>query len=117
MCVKLIKNNEEHEYDCNKTLQEQAIGCTEILVNYQPNDKEIEKFLQEMQYCVKSGYNPDIAVKVEYGDFLMGYKTNKEIVRALNDIQVNEIIKLIALSQHGTDKKLEEISMMCANRE
>jgi hypothetical protein len=116
MCVKLIKGDQLINYDSNRPLMEQVYDVKEVVVQYKPKDKSVETFLQEMQKCVKYGVNPGIKVKVEYNDFLKGYKTKKQIIKAMNDITLNEIIKLVALMQHGIDKTLEEIAASCANR-
>jgi hypothetical protein len=116
MCVKLVKNNIEVEYNCDKPLMDQVYGVSEIVVNYRTNDKEIKTFLKEMQKCVSTGVNPKVKVRVEYNDFLNGYKTKKKIAKAMNDIALNEVIKLVALMQHSIDKSLEELSLTCLNR-
>jgi hypothetical protein len=116
MCVKLIKDDQLIEYDCNKPLMDQVYGVSEVVVNYKPKDKAVESFLKEMQRCVQYGVNPSVKVRVEYNDFLKGYQTKKQIVKAMNDITLNEIIKLVALMQRSIDKSLEEIATACANR-
>ena len=116
MCVKLLKDDQIIEYDCEKPLTEQVSGVSEILVNYQPNDREVKKFLSEMQRCAQTGTNPNVKVRVEYNGMLDGYKTKKQFVKAMNDITLNEIIKLIALMQRSIDKSLEEIATTMVNR-
>jgi len=116
MCVKLLKDSQLIEYDCGKSLVDQVNGCQEVVVNYQPNDKEVEKFLSEMQTCVKNGVNPNVKVRVEYNNFLHGYKTKKQFTKAIHDINLNELVKLLTLTQHSIDKSLEELAETCANR-
>jgi hypothetical protein len=116
MCVKLLKDDQILEYDCERPLTEQVNGVREVLVNYQPNDKEVKSFLSEMQKCAKNGTNPNVKVRVEYNSLIDGYKTKKQFVKAMNDITLNEIIKLIALMQRSIDKSLEEIANTMANR-
>lgn len=114
MCVKLLKAEKFIEYDYNTPLIDQINGCKEVLVKYQPNDKEVEKFLLEMQKFAKTGFNPNIKIKVEYNDFLHGYKTKKQLTKAMNDISLNEVIKLVTLMQRSIDRTLEEIAQSCA---
>jgi hypothetical protein len=116
MCVKLLKDSQLIEYDCSKPLAEQVKGCSEVLVNYQPNDREVSTFLAEMQQCAKTGVNPNIKVRVEYNDMINGYKTKKQFVKAMNDITLNEVVKLLALMQRSIDRSLEELSETCSNR-
>lgn len=114
MCVKLLKHDQLIEYDCNRPLMDQMRGCTEVVVNYQPKDRNVEAFLLEMEKCAKTGQNPNVKIKVEYNSMLDGYKTKKQIVRAMNDITLNEIVKLLAIMQHSMDKTLQEIAEACA---
>lgn len=116
MCVKLLKDDQLIEYDCEKPLTEQVSGVSEVLVNYQPNDKEVKKFLSEMQKCAQYGTKINVKVRVEYNGLLDGYKTKKQLVKAMNDITLNEVVKLLALMQRSIDKSLEELSESCANR-
>ncbi len=118
MCVKLIRNEKSCDYDCEKTLMAQMPGCTEIQVQYRPNDESIEKFLKDIQDCAKFGLSidPKVKISVEYGNFLSGYKTKKQIAKAISDISLNEVIKLMTLMQRGVDKKLEEIHSLITER-
>ena len=116
MCVKFLKDDQLISYDCSKPLMDQVSGVSEVVVEYKPKDKSVEAFLKEMQHCAKYGLNPNVKVKVEYGEMLNGYKTKKQLIGAMNDITLNEIVKLLALMQRSIDKSLEELSATCANR-
>lgn len=115
MCVRMVRNNIPCSFDPQGDFLEQTKNCSEVIVQYQPDDEEIKKFLQEMQKCAKNGTSIDFEVTVDYGSYLSGFRTKKEIKRALNDISLNEIVKLMTLSQHNAAKKLEEISEICAH--
>lgn len=117
MCIKIIKDSSECEYDIEKPFLEQFCGSTEVIVKYRPDDEQIESFLKEMQICVNNGLNPNLNVKVQYGDSFMGFKTKKKLDKTISDIKLNEIVKLMVLSQLDVDKKLEELSSMCSKRE
>ncbi len=117
MCVQMVRDNIRCSYDPQGNFLEQTKNCTEVLIQYTPGNYMIEKFLQEIQKCAKNGTNLDLNVKVSYGSYLSGFKTKKEIRQALSDISLNEIVKLMTLSQHGAEKTLEELSSMCLNRE
>ena len=117
MCVKILRNEIEFPFDCSLPLEIQVADATEVRVNYQPNDAEVEKFLQEVDRCSKSGSDLKMNLKIEYNNFLAGFKVKKQLRKALSDISVNEIIKLMVLSQVEADKKLQELSAMCLNRE
>lgn len=113
MCIKIIKDNVEFSYNIHKPIAEQIQGASQVLVNYKPNDEEIECFLEDIQYAAAAGIDWKVSVKVNYGEFLDGYKLKKQVKKALSDIDMNEIIKLMVLSQHDTDKKLEELYSLC----
>lgn len=113
----MVRDNIPCSYDPQGDFLEQTKNCTEVIVDYLPEDSMIKKFLQEIQKCAKNGTKLNLNVKVNYGDYLSGFKTKKEIKRALSDISLNEIVKLLTLSQHGAEKTLEELSSMCLNRE
>ncbi len=117
MCVKIFKNQNEYKYDSNKSFDSQIEGSTQIVVSYEPNDKNIEHFLKEVQNCVLSGINPQLNIKVEYNNFLSGFKMKKTISKTLGDICLNEVIKMIVISQNEMDKKLEELANMCNHRD
>lgn len=113
MCVKIAKNNQLINYDCNKNLIDQTKDSTEVIVNYTPNDKEIDKFLKDFAYCSKVGIDPKLNIKVHYGDYLNGFKVKKLVKNIMNDININEFIKLMTLTQLKLDRILEEISLLC----
>lgn len=110
MCVKLVNSHEEKPYDLNKPLEEQLKGCDQIVVNYEPFDKSVEKLIEEMRRFVKMGIDAKVAIKVIHNDNLNGFKTKKRLERARNDITLNEIIKLMVLTHMQMDKKLEELA-------
>jgi hypothetical protein len=117
MCVLMVKDNIPCSYDPQADFLTQAKNCTEVIVHYVPHDEEIKQFLQEIQKCVKNGTSLTFSVKVDYGNYLSGFKTKKQISAAMNDICMNEVAKLLALSQHSADKKIEELSSICSNRD
>lgn len=109
MCVKLVSQSEERAYDIDKPLEEQIKDCQQIVVNYQPFDKSVEKLCQEMQRFAKMGIDTKVSIKVVHNDNVVGFRVKKKLERASSDITLNEIIKLMVLSHHETDKKLEEL--------
>lgn len=117
MCIKMVIDNIACSYDPKGNFLEQVRKCSEVIVEYLPGDDEIRHFLQEVQKCAKNGISLDLNVRVNYGNYLSGFKAKQEIHSALNDISLNEVIKLISLSQHTAEKKLRELSEICANRE
>lgn len=116
MCIKIFKNGVETPYDMQKPIEPQVADSTEISIDYEPNCDEISIFLKDVERCVDTGSNLNLNLKIKYGNFLMGYKLKKQMKKAVNDISLNEIIKLLVLSQHSADRKLEELANICSNR-
>lgn len=112
MCVKILRNNQEISFDPDKEFMPQMEGAEKVVVNYQPKDKEVATFIDCMEQCVKLGINPKITIQVNYEDQINGTKVKRKLKKALSDISLNEIMKLMVLSQQSTDKRLEEISHM-----
>lgn len=110
MCIKLINSEQEIPYDISKPLEEQIKGCKQIVVNYEPFDKSVDKFLQEIERFAKTGVDAKLSIKVIHNDHLSGSNIKRKIKKATNGVALNEIIKLIVLSQIETDKKLEELA-------
>lgn len=110
MCIKIINENSEIPYNIEKPLEEQIVGCKQIVVDYEPFNQEVDKFLQEIQRFANTGIHTDISIKVVHNNYLAGFTAKKNLNRALNDIDLNEIIKLMVLAQLETDKKLKELA-------
>lgn len=113
MCIKLVNAHQEIPYDVSKPLEDQLKGCEQIVVNYEPFDKSVDKFIQEVERFAKTGVDVKLSIKVIHSDNLIGYKTKKKLRQATNDITLNEIIKLMVLSQLETDRKLEDLAKEC----
>lgn len=109
--MKILKENLEIKFDITAEFIPQVKNST-IVVNYEPEDKEIAYFLNCMEQCVKLGINPEINLKVNYNGYLPGFKVKKQLKRAMNDIHINDIVKLMVFSQSIADKKLEELTSL-----
>lgn len=110
MCVKLVSASDVREYDVDRPLEEQIKDCERIVVNYQPFDTQVDRLLQEMQRFALTGISTNVKIQVIHNDNLLGYKTKKKLQKASNDIDINEIAKLLVLYHHIADKSLESIS-------
>lgn len=113
MCIKLVNAHEEIPYDTNKPLEEQLRGCEQIVVNYEPFDKSVDKFLEEVQRFAKTGIDQKLSIKVIHNDHIFGFKVKQQLQRATSDISLNEIIKLMVLTHHSIDRKLEDLTNEC----
>lgn len=113
MCVKILRENQEVSFDPDKEFMPQVEGATKVVVNYKPKDREVASFIECMEQCVKLGIDPKVKLQVNYEDQIAGTKVKRKLKKALSDISINEVVKLVAMSQQSIDKKLEEISEMC----
>ena len=113
MCVKIIKSKKEIPYDTNVPLEDQIVGCTKVLVDFKPNDPQLEKFMDEIERFAETGLNFKVNVQVIHNAQILGAKIKKQVKKVQKDLSVNEIIKLFALTFDNSDRKLEEISNMC----
>ena len=110
MCVKIINLSQEIPYDCNRPLEDQILGCEQIIVYYEPFDKTVDKFLTEVERFVKTGVDAKLSIKVIHNDHIFGFKVKQKIKRATDDIAINEIIKLMVLTHCNIDKKLKDLT-------
>lgn len=110
MCVKIVNASQETPYDASRPLEEQLSGCEQIIVNYEPFDKSVDKLLAEVERIVKTGVDAKLSIKVIHNDNIFGFKVKQKLKRATNDITLNEIIKLMVLSHSSIDRKLEDLA-------
>lgn len=116
MCIKIIKLKEEVSYDTNKPLEEQLVGSKQIVVNYEPRDPSIDKFLDEVERMCKNGVSASLNIKFNHNNFLAGAKIKKEIIKLSKDLDVNELIKAVVSAHAEADKKLEEMAETCLGK-
>lgn len=110
MCVKIIREEGELIYNPARPLEEQIKGSQEVVVNYVPFDKSIDRFLEEMQKFAKYGVQSSLSIRVMHNNHLAGFRMKKSIEKALNDITLNEIIKVMVISHVEVDQKLQELA-------
>lgn len=110
MCIKIVNGHQEIPYDIGKPLEDQLSGCEQIVVNYEPFDKSVDKFLQEVDRFAKTGVCAKLSIKVIHNDHVFGFKIKQKLKKSTNDITLNEIIKLMVLAQIEIDKKLEDLA-------
>jgi hypothetical protein len=114
MCIKIIRAEDEIKYDINKPLEEQIRGSKQIVVDYEPNDPSLEKFLDEIERFCQTGISRTFNIKVNHNSSIMGAKVKNKMKMYSKDLELNEVIKSLVNSFSNTDKKLEEIAEMCS---
>lgn len=113
MCIKIVKSKEEFKYDMNKPLEDQLKGSQQVIINYEPKDQSIDKFLDEIERLCKNGISAKLNIRFNHNNNLGGARIRNEMIKLTNDLDVNEVIKLMALVHAEADKKLEEIENYC----
>lgn len=115
MCVKIIGLNSENKYNSKIPLEEQLYNYSKVVIKYESKDPDIDKFLNEMERCCKTGISLNINVDVIHENNIKGAKAKRQVKRLLKDLNVNEAIKLLVDIQYKTNKTLEEMSNFCLN--
>src|SRR5574343_29622 len=113
MCVKILSNNVERKFNVELPLDEQISKGDQIVIKYEPFDSEIDYLVKEIQRFVNSGIDSDLNIKVEHGNNINGLKINKLISQANRQMRLNDIIRLMVLSQREIDSKLDELVKEC----
>lgn len=115
MCVKIIKGTEQFNYDENKPIEEQLEGSSQVIVNYLENDDSVKHFIDEFEKHSLNACN-DIKITVIHNNLVNGAKAKKRISHAASSANINQLIKLMVLSQVENEKKLDEI-IQCINKD
>ena len=116
MCVKILTNTAEVSYDMQKPLEDQLKGSKKIVINYEPKDPSIDHFLNQMERLCKNGISAKVNIQFNHNNHLRGAKLQKEMTMAAGNLDMNEVVKLMALIQSTTDRCLEEMSNLCFKR-
>jgi hypothetical protein len=117
MCIRIVGLDSDKKYDSNKPLEEQIAGSQEVIINYDPKDKDIDCFISEMERMCSQGISANIKVDVNHADVLNGMRAKKQVQRLHKDLDLNEAIKCLTNLQSKTDKVLTELSNFCRNNE
>lgn len=110
MCVKIICNDHEHEFDPNEPLENQIVGAKEVLVNYSPMDYKIPFFMKELDRLCNNGISCKLSFKFKSNNNLEGFRIERQLEKIKHNFELNEIVKNLVSMYDKTDKKLEEIS-------
>lgn len=113
MCVKIVRAKGEVEYDMSRPLEEQIRGSKHIVINYEPNDASVDKFLSEIDRFCQNGINANLNIKVIHNNHIAGAMVKKQVVGITKGLEFNALIKLMALAHAESDRKLEELAQYC----
>ena len=116
MCIKIVKLKEEVSYDSNKPLEEQIKGSKQIIINYEPKDLSVDKFLDEVERMCKNGISASLNIKFNHNNHIAGAKAKKKVAKLSKDLNINELVKAVVSAHADADKKLEEIAQSCAGK-
>lgn len=116
MCIKIFSSANEVEYDMDKPLEDQVGESNKIVIDYSPEDPSIEKFVDEVERICKNGVTCNLNIEVMTNSILKGGKVKRQTKALEFDLKLNDLIKLMTMTQSHTDKKLEEMSELCLKR-
>lgn len=113
MCIKIVRLKEEVSYDVNTPLEEQLRGSKQVVINYEPKDPSIDKFLDEIERLCKNGISAKLNIHFNHNNNLSGVRIRNEMLKLSKGLDLNEVIKIMTMIQVEADKKLEEIANYC----
>jgi hypothetical protein len=111
MCVKIICNDHEHEFDPNEPLENQIEGAKEVFVSYSPMDSKIPFLFEELDRLCNHGISCRVAFKFKANNNLEGFRMERRLEKIKQNLEINEIVKSVSNMYAKTDRKLEEISV------
>lgn len=113
MCIRIIHKDAEVKYNSKKPLEQQLYGSEQVVIKYEPKDRDIDIFVGEVERLCKTGICINTNIKVLHNDNLKGAKAKKLMGRLSKDLNLNEAIKILVTMQSETNKKLEALSTFC----
>jgi hypothetical protein len=116
MCIKILHCESTTKYDSSKSLSEQLNNAKEVIIDYDPKDPDLDKFLGEMEKLVQKGISCNVSLDITHNNHLKGAKAKKQIKRIKKDLDLNEAIKFLVNIHSEFDKQLESISLFCRKR-
>ncbi len=118
MCIKINNklNDSELKYNYLIPLEQQIENSDLITIDYDPKDKDIDKFISEMERLVKNGITCNVTLNLLHNNHLRGLKAKRQLKRIKRDLDLNEAIKLLVRLHSELDKGLENISDICRNK-
>jgi hypothetical protein len=115
MCIKIIRPEEQKEFNPSEPLEMQVEGADRILVSYDPVDTKIDSFLREMERLCRCGISCNVDIKVNTNNYLSGLRFQHQIEKLKKKLDINEIVKDLTKFHWDTDRKLNELSKLCAS--
>lgn len=116
MCIKIVSDLEQKEFDPMLPLESQVCNAKQILVSYDPQDIKIPTFVYQIENMVQNGMELKADIKVDPKNNLDGLRLERRLELLKEQLEINEIIKGISSFHATTDKKLCELSAMCLGK-
>lgn len=114
MSVKIFYSEKIATYNPEQPLQAQLKGCKKVVINYEPKDHSIAKFVDEIERLCDRGNSTSLNIDIVHNNNIMGAKLKKRLEKAETDIHVNQLITLLVVGHSETDKKLEQMVKLCS---
>jgi len=113
MSVKIFYSKKIATYDPDKPLQHQLKGCKKVVIEYEPKDSSIDRFIDEIEQLCDKNNSTVLNINLVHNDFIAGAKLKKRVKKLETNTSVNTLIKMMASGYSETDKKLEQIASIC----
>lgn len=113
MCIRIVSDIDQKEFDPTQPLEMQVYNATEIFVSYDPDDKKIPTFVDQLDTMVKSGISFKADIKVDSKNNLHGIILERHLEHLKEQLEINEVIKGISNIHATADQKLGELYNMC----
>lgn len=113
MSVKIFYSKKIAVYDPEKCLQHQLRGCKKVVIDYEPKDPSISKFVDEIERLCDKGNSTALNIDIVHNNFLAGAGLKRRVEKIGVDTQVNTLIKMMVTAHSEADKKLEQIASIC----
>jgi len=104
------------KYDPGVPLEEQFTDSQTVVINYEPRDPDMDRFMDEMERLAKTGVSCNVSLEISHNNNIKGIKAKRQIERLKKDLNLNEAIKTLVNIHSELDKKLESISILCRER-
>jgi len=114
MSVKIFYSGKIATYNPSECLREQLKGCKKVVIEYEPKDQAITKFVDEIEKLCDRGNSTYLNIDIVHNNHIGGAKVKKRIEEANAEAHVNELIKLLVVDHSEVDKKLQQMISICS---
>lgn len=113
MSVKIFYSEKIATYNPEESLSAQLKGCKKVVIDYEPKDQSITKFVDEIERLCDKGNSTALNIDIVHNNHIMGARVKQRLQQAEVDTHINQLIKLLVVGHSEADKKLEQMITIC----